>query len=92
MRFALAQDTTPPSLHDPSTACQGGPVNKEGETMSTTGLSRRDFFKGAAAGTMGVAALGALGGCAPSTSKGTETVASETSQAGTYDVMAELST
>ncbi len=61
--------------------------------MSTTGLSRRDFFKGAAAGTMSVAALGALGGCSPSTAKSeTTTAASDASQPGTYDVMEELST
>lgn len=60
--------------------------------MSTTGLSRRDFFKGAAAGTMGVAALGALGGCAPSNAKSATSSAGEANQPGTYDVMAELST
>lgn len=32
--------------------------------MSKKSISRRDFLKGAAAGTLGVAALGLLGGCA----------------------------
>ena len=32
-------------------------------TTSKHSWSRRDFLKGAAAGTMSVAALGALGGC-----------------------------
>jgi anaerobic selenocysteine-containing dehydrogenase len=32
------------------------------------GISRRDFLKGAAAGAVGVAAVGVLGGCSPSES------------------------
>ena len=38
-------------------------------TTSKHSWSRRDFLKGAAAGTMSVAAMGALGGCAPQQSE-----------------------
>ena len=51
-------------------------------------LSRRDFFRSAAAGTVGVAALSAFG-CSPNSSSSVESSASESAS---YDVMAELST
>lgn len=55
--------------------------------------SRRDFLKSAAAGTVGVAALGALGGCAPQQASSAGSAAeSGSGEAGTYDVMQELST
>lgn len=38
-----------------------------------TKLTRRNFLKGAAAGSMGVAALGILGGCAPTSSQAKDT-------------------
>lgn len=62
--------------------------------MGKKGWSRRDFLKGAAAGTVSVAALGALGGCSPqaSSTSTSSTAAATSSEAGTYDVMAELST
>ncbi len=61
-------------------------------TTSKHSWSRRDFLKGAAAGTMSVAAMGALGGCAPQQSASTATAATGSAEAGTYDVMSELST
>lgn len=62
-------------------------------TTSKHSWSRRDFLKGAAAGTMSVAALGALGGCSPQQSASTASAAAaDSGEAGTYDVMQELST
>ncbi|WP_101721349.1 FAD-binding protein [Eggerthella timonensis] len=62
-------------------------------TTSKHSWSRRDFLKGAAAGTMSVAALGALGGCSPQQSASTASAAAaDAGEAGTYDVMQELST
>lgn len=61
--------------------------------MAKTNWTRRDFFKGAAAGTMGVAALSAFG-CAPKSNgadAGAKDAAVET-ETGSYDVMSELST
>lgn len=57
--------------------------------------SRRDFLKGAAVGTVGVAALGSLNACAPSTTEGSAAAAggnASTAEAGTYDVMKQFST
>ena len=60
------------------------------------GYSRRDFLKGAAAGTMSIAALGALAGCAPqgaADAAGEPMAATgETASAKSYDVMSQLST
>ena len=47
-------------------------------TTSKHSWSRRDFLKGAAAGTMSVAALGALGGCSPQQSASTASAAAAT--------------
>lgn len=61
---------------------------KEGKPKSS--LSRRDFFKVAAAGTAGVASLTALGACTtPASSNSSETAA--TTGTGSYDVMSQWS-
>ena len=64
---------------------------------SANGFSRRDFLKGAAAGTMSIAALGALAGCTPQGSGEAAKTMAETGEAtaaegGSYDVMSQLST
>lgn len=60
-----------------------------------TGLSRRNFLKGAAAGTLSVAALGGLAGCASNEgSAGSSDAASaapEAAASGEYDVMSQFS-
>ncbi|MDR1089352.1 MAG: FAD-binding protein [Coriobacteriales bacterium] len=62
------------------------------EEQARRNLSRRDFFKVAAAGTAGVAGVAALGACSTG-SGGGESAGSgsaETPAAGGYDVMAEM--
>ena len=58
-------------------------------------ISRRTFLRGAAAGTMSVAALTALGGCAPQGSSnagsGAAAAAPNETAGGSYDVMAQMS-
>ncbi len=56
--------------------------------MSQTTLSRRDFLAGAAAGTMGVAALSTLAATSVARADEAEAVAYE----GTYDIMSQYST
>ena len=58
----------------------------------TEGISRRNFLKGAAAGTMGVAALGALAGCAPAGAPeaGAAAEAPMAETGSSYDVMAQM--
>ncbi len=58
----------------------------------TEGISRRNFLKGAAAGTMGVAALGALAGCSPAGAPeaGAAAEAPMAETGSSYDVMAQM--
>ncbi|PNV67917.1 FAD-binding protein [Enteroscipio rubneri] len=58
----------------------------------TRSWSRRDFLKGAAAGTVSVAALGAMAGCSPQQTSSGASEPTASTEAGSYDVMKELST
>lgn len=63
-------------------------------SKSRKGLSRRDFLKGAAAGTVSVAALGGITACSTNDSGGGGASAAEggsSTPGGSYDVMTQLS-
>ena len=62
------------------------------EKNGTRSWSRRDFLKGAAAGTVSVAALGAMAGCSPQQTSSGASEPTASTEAGSYDVMKELST
>lgn len=51
------------------------------------GISRRDFLKGAAAGAVGVAAVGVLGGCSPSESNSDEAKSYNVSETKSADIV-----
>lgn len=58
-----------------------------GNMEGKKGLSRRDFLKGAAIGTVGLASVAGLAGCGSSSSSSTSSSSSSSSTSGKYDVL-----